>query len=161
MATRVYIETTIPSAYFNTRPEPESVARQNWTREWWDERRLRYDLVTSDAVLEELSRGTHPATKARLALLEDIPMVEITARVEEVALAYIERKLMPGDLQGDALHLALASVHKCDILLTWNCQHLANYNKAAQIRRVNLDLGLPMPALITPFALLGGDDDER
>ena len=161
MPTRVYIETTIPSAYFNTRLEPESVARQNWTREWWDERRLLYEVVTSDAVLEELSCGTLAVTQSRLNLLHNLPLIEITPHVEEVAATYIEHKLMPVDSQGDALHLALASVHKCDILLTWNCRHLANYNKAAHIRLVNTELGLHVPTLITPFELLEGDDDER
>ena len=55
---------------------------------------------------------------------------------------------------GDALHLALASYHKCDFLLTWNVQHLANANKFAHIRRVNALLGLFTPALVTPLELL-------
>src|SRR5207244_12975766 len=52
---------------------------------------------------------------------------------------------------GDALHLALASYHKCDFLVTWNCRHLANANKFGHIRRVNALLGLFVPALVTPL----------
>ena len=59
---------------------------------------------------------------------------------------------MPADPGGDALHLALASYHKCDFLVTWNCQHLANANKFGHIRRVNAMLGLFVPALVTPLA---------
>jgi len=33
---RIYLETTVISFYFNARPEPEMVARQNWTRRWLD-----------------------------------------------------------------------------------------------------------------------------
>jgi hypothetical protein len=62
---------------------------------------------------------------------------------------------MPADAAGDALHLALASFHKWDFLLTWNCQHLANANKFAHIRRVNGILGLFVPTLVTPLELLG------
>jgi hypothetical protein len=65
---------------------------------------------------------------------------------------------MPADTKGDALHLALASYHNCDFLLTWNCQHLANANKFAHIRRINTLFGLFVPALITPFELLSGED---
>ena len=43
MKKRVYIETTIPSFYVETRPEPDMVARRGWTREWWDTRRQHYD----------------------------------------------------------------------------------------------------------------------
>jgi hypothetical protein len=64
-------------------------------------------------------------------------------------------KVMPANPAGDALHLALASFHKCDFLVTWNCQHLANANKFGHIRRVNTMLGLFVPALVTPLELLG------
>ena len=56
---------------------------------------------------------------------------------------------------GDALHLALASYHKFDYLLTWNCEHLANANKAGHIRWINTVLGLYVPMLITPLQLIG------
>src|SRR5437763_6164227 len=54
---------------------------------------------------------------------------------------------MPHDPVGDALHLALASYHKCEFLLTWNCNHLANANKFGHIRHVNDILGLFVPML--------------
>ncbi|MBI3417353.1 MAG: hypothetical protein HY043_18835 [Verrucomicrobia bacterium] len=61
----------------------------------------------------------------------------------------------------DADHLALASYHKCDMLVTWNCRHLANANKLGHVRRVNALLGLETPLLITPLELLGKDADEN
>lgn len=73
----------------------------------------------------------------------------------EIIEAYITRQVMPKDPGGDALHLALASYHRCDYLLTWNCSNLANANKFAHIRRVNAILGLFVPDLVTPLELLG------
>jgi len=63
---------------------------------------------------------------------------------------------MPKDPVGDAMHLALATYYKCDFLLTWNCNHLANANKFGHIERVNAMLGLSTPRLVTPLELLGG-----
>jgi hypothetical protein len=40
-----------------------------------------------------------------------------------------------------------ASYHKCEFLVTWSCQHLANANKFGHIRRVNSLLGLYVPVL--------------
>jgi hypothetical protein len=77
----------------------------------------------------------------------------------DIVQAYVRHRVMPADPAGDALHLALASYHKCDFLVTWNCQHLANANKFGHIRRVNTLLGLFVPALVTPLELLGGGDD--
>jgi hypothetical protein len=64
---------------------------------------------------------------------------------------------MPNDPQGDALHLAIASYHKVDVLLTWNCRHLANANKFNHIRRVNYEIGLSTPILATPLNYLNGN----
>ena len=60
MKPTVYIETSIPSFYYEIRTEPTLVARKAWTRQWWDHQRHDYILVTSEAVLEELERGDYP-----------------------------------------------------------------------------------------------------
>ena len=64
MKPKLYVETSIPSFYHEVRSEPEMVARRAWTRQWWDDHRDRYALVTSVAVIEELEAGDHPK-KAR------------------------------------------------------------------------------------------------
>jgi len=125
MRQRVYIETTIPSFYHEVRTEPEMIARRNWTREWWDRHRHAYLLVTSEAVIGELQAGTFPNKEQALALLADLPLVPVEAAIAEIVETYIQRMVMPRDPTGDALHLALASYHKCDFLLTWNGQHHA------------------------------------
>jgi predicted nucleic acid-binding protein len=157
---KVYIETSIPSFYHEVRTEPDMAARRGWTQEWWDERRKDYELVTSDAVLDELSRGNHPVKEEALRMVQSLELVEIVVEIEEIVEAYIRHKVMPNDPVGDAMHLALASFHKCDFLLTWNCRHLANANKFGHIRRVNTLLGLYVPILVTPLELLGGMDNE-
>lgn len=65
MAKRVYIETTIPSFYFEARSDAEMVARRAWTRRWWQDAADRYELVTSVAVVEELTRGDFPSRDDR------------------------------------------------------------------------------------------------
>ena len=154
----VYIETTIPSFYQEVRTEPEMIARRNWTREWWNNQREHYQLVTSIAVIEELERGDYPNKEKILNLVADIPLLSINTEIHDIVETYIKRKLMPADILGDALHLAIASFHGCDFLLTWNCKHLANANKFSHIRRLNTLLGLYVPALITPVELLSWEE---
>ncbi len=105
------------------------VARRDWTRDWWDNHRQGYLLVTSEAVLDELTRGDYPSQEKVLLLINDISLLEIDDPITEIVEAYVRHKLMPQNPLGDALHLALASYYKCDFLLTWNCKHLANANK--------------------------------
>ena len=158
MKPRVYIETTIPSFYFEARTSPDMAARRLWTRHWWSKAGQAYDLVTSSAVIEELSRGAYPSKEQALALVDALPRLEVEPAVIEIVQVYIEHSVMPRDPLGDALHLALASYNRCDFLLTWNCQHLANANKFGHIYRVNTLLHLPVPALVTPLEL-GGEVD--
>ena len=134
------------------------VARSNWTRDWWASAILRDELVIGPPVIAELERGDFPRQSESLALVNRLPLLEITEAVLEIVEAYLAHKLMPADPAGDALHLALASFHSCDFLVTWNCKHLANANKFGQIRRVNGILGISVPALVTPLELLAESD---
>jgi predicted nucleic acid-binding protein len=152
-----YIETTIPSFYHEVRSEPSMVARRDWTRRWFDVAVTSDRIVSSVAVLDELRRGDFPGRDECLAMLDTIEMLELDDPVFEIVEAYLANKLMPSDPFGDALHLALASYHRCDFLVTWNCLHLANANKFGQIRRINGILGLYTPELVTPMELLGGN----
>lgn len=157
MKQTVYIETTIPSYYYNSRKNAELEVLSKWTREWWDDRRHEYNLVTSAAVLEELSRGDHPLKAEKLALIEKVPLLPITDEVVGVAHVYVARKAMPNDPKGDALHLAFASVYKCDMLLSWNCRHIVNYQKMGHLKQLNSELRLGVPLLLTPMELLNRD----
>ena len=151
----VYIETTIPSFYYEIRSEPEMVACRHWTRDWWDNHRFDYIPVISIPVIEELESGEHPKKKQALNLISELTILSIEEPIKEIVDTYIEHHLMPKDPKGDALHLALTSYHHCQFLLTWNCAHLANANKQEHIRHVNALLGLHVPILTTPMELIG------
>ena len=159
--TTIYIETSIPSFYYTARTDTESLARKNWTRRWWSTYSRLFSLHSSPAVIAELERSTREKEKAqRLALLEGMKFLEITAAVRQVATIYVDRLLMPQDGGGDALHLALASHYGVDVLLTWNCRHLANPNEFGHIESVNTELGLSVPLLTTPLNYLSEDNAD-
>ena len=154
MKQTIYIETTIPSYYYNVRPSAELKVLGQWTRDWWDKQRDEYELVSSSAVVDELRDGDHPLKKEKLALLNSVKMLAYTDEISRIVDVYIARKVMPNDPLGDALHLAYASFYKCDVLLSWNCQHIVNHKKAGHIQHINGLLGLHVPVLLTPFELL-------
>jgi hypothetical protein len=151
----VYLETSFFSFYHDERTAPAIVAMRDWTRQFWDERRAEYNLVTSEAVLDELRKGGAYHKEAALKMALTIPLLPVGAEIAGIVQAYVKHKVMPQDPAGDALHLALASFHACDYLVTWNCRHLANANKFGHIRDINRQLGLKSPDLVTPQELLG------
>jgi hypothetical protein len=150
----VYVETSIPSFMFETRQKPATIGMRRSTEWWWHNCSQSYELVTSTAVLAELDSAPEPKRSSAMNLIRAVRILEPTAEVQAVTQVYINERLMPDNAVGDALHLAFASVHKIDYLLTWNCKHLANANKFQQIRIVNTRLGLFIPTLTTPQALI-------
>ncbi len=111
-------------------------------------------------VIEELEAGDHPKKNECLLLIERIAILPIAKAVGDIVDTYIQQHLMPNDPKGDALHLALASYHRCQFLLTWNCTHLANANKQEHIRHVNALLGLHVPILTTPLELTEEPEED-
>jgi predicted nucleic acid-binding protein len=159
--TSAYIETTIPSFYYTARTDAQSLARMKWTREWWDTFSDQFSLYSSAAVIVELDRGTRESEKnQRVRLIDGLELLEITSEVRDVARMYVERLVMPQDAAGDALHLALASFYGVDVLLTWNCKHLANPNKFDHIHKINHELHLSVPLMTTPLNYLSEDNSD-
>lgn len=135
------------------------VARRNWTRAFWDTKRGEYELVTSAAVSDELAHTVPHKGDAVLELLRGLALLGRTPGVMALARHYIEQKVMPRGLSGDALHLALASWHGCHFLLTWNCSHLANAQQGGtHSHRQSAARGLATPVLATPLELLNLED---
>jgi predicted nucleic acid-binding protein len=157
MKEKVYLDTTIPSYYFDQR---ESLASYiEVTRQWWEEMSGDYDLFVSDAVLQELNEGNYPGKKDVMQFVSTIPLFPIVSDIEQIVEFYIANYVMPKTLVGDAVHLAYASYFDIDYLLTWNCNHLANANKRKHIRIINGRLGLSTPEIITPLELF--KEEER
>ena len=154
MGQLIYIETSIPSFYHETRTAARFQTMREWTREWGDVAVLRDELGTSEPVLIEFERSPEPKRSQSLELLAPLPLLDDVEAVDEIVAAYLKHQLMPRDAACDARHLVLATFHGCAILATWNCRHIANANKQEHIRRVNGALGFATPVLTTPFELL-------
>lgn len=130
------------------------VARRDWTRQWWDHYASDYELVTSESVLFELQQGNYEMQAAVLDMMTNMRQLDAVEAVDDIVDAYQANHLMPKQHLGDAHHLAMASYHKCDFLLTWNCSHIANANKFEHIRVINTRLGLFVPMLVTPLQFI-------
>ena len=156
MAKRVYIETTIPS-YLAAWPSRDIIqaARQQLTHDWWNNERLNYDLCVSETVLDEAAAGDVDAAERRLILIENLPLLDLTDAVNDVAKKIMESGLLPLRATRDAIHIAVSAVHAVDILLTWNCKHIANAAIMKELSMIVADCGFAIPIICTPEELLG------
>jgi predicted nucleic acid-binding protein len=155
MPPSVYIETSIVS-YLVARPsrDPIMAERQRQTRDWWENHRGEYRLVTSESVVREAARGEAAMATRRLTALSGCSVLAVDAEVQKLAEALVTRGPLPSRAEADAYHIALATVHRLEYLLTWNCRHIANPGMYRTIERVCSAQGLYPPLLCTPEELL-------
>lgn len=160
MKRRVYIETSVIS-YLTARPSKTilGAAHQQITSAWW-ERRDEFELVVSESVLRECGAGDLDAAQRRLDILADLPLLLINEQALLVAEALVEQGIVPAKAAEDALHIAVATIHGVDYLLTWNCRHIANPEIQRNIAAYLEQIGLFLPFICTPEELLGEENAE-
>jgi hypothetical protein len=156
MLPAVYLETTIPS-YLTAWPSRDVVrsAHQQITREWWKPRRLHFRLFTSTLALDEAALGDKSAAKDRLQILHKFPLLEVTDAVISLTTSPLAAGCIPTQAATDAAHLAVATVHSMDYLLTWNCRHINNAEILRDVAAVCTRHGYALPMVCTPEELMG------
>lgn len=156
---RVYVETSFFSACVSTRTSPKSIGWRETSNEWWHTQAPRHELYVSDEVVAELSDPDFSQGPAALAMLRGLRLLELGPEVRGLAEILVREKLMPRPaVAGDAIHIAAATVHGMDYVLTWNVQHLANPNKRTHFTTACLRLGLMPPQIVTPDLLVETDE---
>lgn len=156
MSETVYIETSI-LGYLTARPSRDLVMAANIeiTREWWDKHRSAFQLYSSQAVVKETSQGDTAIASRRIEIIRNLALLDLNQSVLDLAEQFLERSSLPAKADVDAVHIAAATVHGMDYLLTWNCKHIANAQIQRKLAEISLDLGYELPILCTPYELLG------
>ena len=142
----VYLETTFVS-YLVARPSRDLIvaAHQQATQEWWTNRRSDFQCCVSQVVIDEASAGDATEVQKRLAIVGNLPALELTTAAESLTEAIMSAGMLPPFAVRDAAHVAVSAVHAIDFLLTWNCKHLANAQIARRIALVCEKLGHRIP----------------
>lgn len=152
---KVYIETSVVS-YLVARPSNDAIrsACQQITQTWWNTGRAAVQPFASPYVVEEASAGDPVAAQERIAVLRAVLVLPITAEIPDLAEFLLLGGGLPTKAKLDALHIACAAYHEMDVLLTWNCAHIANPAQLPVMRGLCSARGYKLPELVTPFELM-------
>ncbi len=155
MKPTVYLETSI-IGYLTSRPSRDLItaANQQLAHEWWNDHRESFDIFVSQFVIDECGEGDAGAAQQRLDVLADIRQLDTTEDVENVAVELVKQVPLPEKAVVDALHIAVATVHGMEYLLTWNCTHIANAALRPQIEAICRSFGYEPPTICTPQELM-------
>jgi predicted nucleic acid-binding protein len=146
MKKSIYIETSVVGAYLDN----DDPFRRDLTIRWWEHELSEYELHISTLVIRELERTHEPRRAAYLNLVSAIPQFEISDETAILAEGYISRGIFHRKYIADAMHVALASVNKADLLVTWNFGYIANVHRQARIKLFNTMAGFYVPVITTP-----------
>ena len=156
MKQRIYVETSVIS-YLTSRPSRDLIiaAHQEITRQWWQSAPSQFELVVSEFVYDEAEKGDAQAAQERLESLEGMAERPVDERCATLAETLLQRGALPSQALYDALHVAVCAINGVDILVTWNCKHIANVTMYSLIEEVCREAGFTAPRICTPVELWG------
>ena len=152
---RVYIEPTVVS-YLVAIPSdnPILASRQRASRRLWRDYADRFEFVISQVVLAEIQRGDATAAQQRLEIISALTILENSPEIDMLVQKLLDSAAVPRNSRPDAQHIAVATVHGVEYLVSWNHKHIVNENKREHINRVCREAGFQPITLCTPTQLM-------
>ena len=153
MAKRVYIDPSVVGGQFDkefsadTIPFFEAVTKGLFV------------IIVSDLLEAELMRAPEHV-KEFLASLpsQQIESIRLTQEASELADQYITAKVVGQTSRADCQHIAMATLAKADILISWNFKHIVNLDKIRGYNGINFQLGHNMIEIRTPKEIINYDN---
>ena len=115
-------------------------------------------LVLSSLTLQELAEAPTEVRKRFASVPEaHIETLQLDADAQELAEAYVAAGVLATNMQADAQHIAIATVGRVDVLVSWNFKHIVNLQRIHGYNSVNLRKGYPMIEIRTPREVLSDE----
>jgi hypothetical protein len=115
-------------------------------------------LVLSNLTVQELAVAPG-SVRRRLAAVPEahIETLQLNAEATDLADAYIAAGVLTAKMRADAQHIAIATVARVDVLVSWNFKHIVNLQRIHGYNSVNLRKGYPMMEIRTPREVLSDE----
>ena len=136
----IYLDTSVLNFFF----EDKDLEKANSTRELFREiRNGKFKAYISELVLREIGRTRGLKRERLLSLIKTykIPWLEVTPKCMELNEKYMERKIFPTKYRDDGLHIAIATVHQIDVVVSWNLKHMVKLRTRRDVKAINIALG--------------------
>lgn len=146
---RLYLDTSVFGGYF----EPEF---ELWTKVLFERiKKGEYKLLLSRLIDIELTNAPkHVRDLASSISDSHIEFIETTDEATLLADTYINENVVGETSRADCLHIAMATIHNADILVSWNFKHIVNVNRIRGYNSVNYRHGHKLLEIRTPREIL-------
>jgi predicted nucleic acid-binding protein len=148
---RVYVDTSVFGGVFDD--EFDIVSQRFFNQV----KRKEFILVTSAVVNEELKKAPEEVRFFFLEMLPYSEIIEITQETLDLRNAYLKAEIVSPKYTNDALHVAMATIAQCDIILSWNFKHIVHFNKIPLYNAVNILNGYNRISIFSPWEVIKYD----
>jgi predicted nucleic acid-binding protein len=145
---RIYIDTSVLGGYFDDEFNVD-------TKLLFDEiLRGEYNLVISDLTVRELVNAPERVRTLLRDLKIDFEVIAVTQESIDLAMLYINEKVVGQTSMDDCIHIATATIHKLDLLISWNFKHIVNVIRIRGYNSINLRNGYSTLEIRSPKDLI-------
>ncbi len=142
---RIYLDTSVIGGCFDKEFAQESLRTLEAVREG------KVRLLISDLLLEELT----PAPETIRNLIKTLPTenletISIDQEIERLRDCYLKAKILGPKSKDDATHIAAATIHRADAIVSWNFKHIVRLDKIKAYNQVNLLQGYGILTILSP-----------
>ena len=149
MKQRVYIDTSVVGGYFDDLFSKDTI---QFFKSVSNGERI---IIVSDLLEAELLR----APDFVKSLLDNLPEtskenIKLSQEAIDLADKYIEAKVVGKTSRADCQHIAIATLTKADVLVSWNFKHIVNLDKISKYNMINILNGYKTIEIRSPREVL-------
>jgi len=149
---RVYVDTSVFGGVFDDEFRRPS-------QDFFDQIKLgQFTLVTSAVVQEELVPAPQSVKDFFDTVLPNAELVQITENALKLRQAYLNAEIVSAKYSNDALHVALATVAGCPVIVSWNFRHIVHADKIPLYNAINILQGYNQIAIYSPWEVMKYED---
>ena len=145
---RVYIETSVFGGYFDEEFMESTQMFFGMLRE------KRFTPLISDMLVEEIAEAPQQVRNLLSEIIQEgVEQVEINDEAIDLRNAYLNADIVTHQYRDDAMHVALATLVRVDVIASWNFRHLVNPSRIRAFNVVNAIQGYGPVVILTPADL--------
>ena len=145
---KLYIESSVINFAFAT----DDLERAKMTNKFFEVDIKKHEARISELVLEEIEKTPGPKKEkmSNLVHSHNFKILPNSEEAEKLASKYVEAGLIPEKYINDAIHIALATVNKMEVLVSWNMEHIVKLKTIVGVNKINNEEGYGSILIMTP-----------
>jgi predicted nucleic acid-binding protein len=152
---RVYVDTSVVGGKFDN-------VHALQTKPFWDAvQEGKIVIIVSDILAEEVgSSPQHVQDFFTTLPKSQIERIVSTNESDNLAAQYIAAKIVGEKSLNDCRHIALATVARADVIVSWNCKDIVNARRIPKYNDINEQQGYPRIEIQTPYKFMEANHES-